>query len=67
MCYFYSSDGSKLQFKLKMVLPSMKIDGDYDMRGNILSLKLNGKGKASISIGMCRSINGDYLKPETNS
>ncbi|XP_073841821.1 protein takeout-like [Musca autumnalis] len=40
------SDGSNLVLKLRVSVPSFKLNGDYKMKGNIFSLALNSHGKA---------------------
>ncbi|XP_075163242.1 protein takeout-like [Haematobia irritans] len=44
------SDLSKLYFKYKVKVPSFKLVGDYDVKGNVLNLALDGKGKIEILI-----------------
>ncbi|XP_073840763.1 protein takeout-like [Musca autumnalis] len=43
------SNGNNLDLKLKMTLPSFKLNADYTMQGNILSLPLNSHGKTRMT------------------
>ncbi|XP_073819945.1 protein takeout-like [Musca autumnalis] len=45
-----SFDQKKLITKLKFALPEMKINSDYSMKGRILTLPLNGKGKTRMEM-----------------
>uniref|UniRef100_A0A1I8PTR8 Protein takeout n=1 Tax=Stomoxys calcitrans TaxID=35570 RepID=A0A1I8PTR8_STOCA len=45
-----SYDHAKSLTKLRMFVPTVQINADYDMKGRVLALPLNGKGKTKMNI-----------------